>query len=112
MTSCSASFAGSTWTWRCGSRSPQIATWATPGTRSSRARTFQYASSDMSVRFTSSEVMPIFRIRLVADRAGIMNGGLAQVGSVAVIWLRRSATSCRARSSSVPASKNITMAES
>ena len=35
------SFAGSTCTCRCGSRSPQIATWATPGTRSSRARIFQ-----------------------------------------------------------------------
>ena len=44
-------------------------------------------------------------IRLVADSAGIMNGGLAHVGSVAVIWAIRSATSCRARSSSVPRSK-------
>ena len=44
-------------------------------------------------------------IRLVADRAGIRNGGLAQVGSVAVIWARRSVTSCRARSSSVPGLK-------
>ena len=44
-------------------------------------------------------------IRLVADSAGIMNGGLAQVGSVGVIWASRSATSCRARSSSVPRSK-------
>src|SRR5215210_5142858 len=45
-------------------------------------------------------------IRLVADRAGIMNGGLAQVGRVAVIWESRSATSWRARSSSVSREKN------
>ena len=44
-------------------------------------------------------------IRLVEDSAGIMKGGLAQVGSVAVIWPIRSATSWRARSSSVPRSK-------
>ena len=40
-TSYFASLAGSTCTWRWGSRSPQIATWATPGTLSSRALTFQ-----------------------------------------------------------------------
>ncbi len=34
---------------------------------------------------TSSDVIPIFMIRLVEDRAGIMNGGLAQVGRVEVI---------------------------
>ncbi len=60
----------------------------------------------MSVRLTVSEVRPIFMIRLVADRAGIMNGGLAHVGSVAVIWESRSATSWRARSSSVSREKN------
>src|SRR5215218_5668753 len=60
----------------------------------------------MSVRLTVSEVRPIFMIRLVADRAGIMNGGLAQVGRVAVIWESRSATSWRARSSSVSREKN------
>ncbi len=41
VTSCSSSSFGSTWTCRCGSRSPQIATWATPGTRSSRDLIFQ-----------------------------------------------------------------------
>ena len=41
VTSYSASFSGSTWTCRCGSRSPQIATCATPSTRSRRDRTFQ-----------------------------------------------------------------------
>ena len=66
----------------------------------------------MSVRFTVSDVMPIFMIRLVADSAGIMNGGLAQVGRVAVIWLSRSVTSWRARSSSVPRVKMSWMEDS
>ena len=35
---------------------------------------------------SSSEDIPIFMIRLVAESGGIMNGGLAQVGSVGVIW--------------------------
>ena len=55
---------------------------------------------------------PIFRIRLVEDSAGIMNGGLAQLGRVGVISARRSATSCRARSSSVPRPKINTIEDS
>ena len=62
-----------------------MATWATPGTRSSRDLTFQYAIVDMSIMLTLSELIPIFMIRLVDESAGIMKGGLAQVGSVAVI---------------------------
>ena len=42
---------------------------------------------------TTSDVRPIFMMRLVDDSAGIMNGGLAQVGSVAVTCAMRSATS-------------------
>ena len=41
-------------------------------------------------------------IRLVAESGGIINGGAAQVGSVGVTCARRSCTSWRARSSSVP----------
>ncbi len=48
---------------------------------------------ERSVRLISSEVSPILRIRLVEESGGIMNGGLAQVGSVVVIWAIRSATS-------------------
>jgi hypothetical protein len=44
-------------------------------------------------------------MRLVDDSGGIIHGGLAQVGSVGVIWAMRSWTSCRALSSSVPRSK-------
>jgi hypothetical protein len=47
----------------------------------------------MSIMLTSSEDRPIFMIRLVADSAGIMKGGLAHVGNVAVICPIRSATS-------------------
>src|SRR5918998_1128301 len=112
LTSCWTNFFGSTCTCRWGRRSPQMATWATPGTRNNRARIFQYAIVDMSVRFTVSEVSPIFMIRLVEDSAGIMNGGLAHVGRVAVIWASRSATSWRARSSSVPRPKISTMEDS
>jgi hypothetical protein len=61
---------------------PQMATCATPGTRSKRDRIFQYAMAERSVGLTVSEVRPIFMMRLVAESAGIMNGGLAQVGRV------------------------------
>jgi hypothetical protein len=44
-------------------------------------------------------------MRLVAESAGIMNGGLAQVGRVGVICERRSCTSWRAFNSSAPRSK-------
>ena len=45
------------------------------------------------MRLSSSDVTPIFMIRLVADSAGIMNGGLAQVGRSAVTCEIRSETS-------------------
>ena len=48
--------------------------------------------ADISIPFSSSEASPIFRIRLVAESDGIMNGGLAQVGSDGVSWAMRSAT--------------------
>ena len=66
----------------------------------------------MSIIETLSEDIPIFMIRLVEESAGIMYGGLAHVGSVAVIWLTRSATSWRARSSSVPCSKTSRIEDS
>ena len=42
------------------------------------------------MRFRSSDDSPIFMIRLVADRGGIMKGGLAQVGRVGVTCAMRS----------------------
>src|SRR6476659_6533958 len=82
-----------------------MATCATPGTRRRRDRIFQYAMAERSVGLTVSEVRPIFMMRLVAESAGIMNGGLAHVGRVGVICERRSCTSWRAFNSSAPRSK-------
>src|SRR5919107_4239740 len=50
---------------------------------------------DISLMFTSSEVIPIFMTRAVEDRGGIMKGGLAQVGRVGAAAVRRSCTNCR-----------------
>src|SRR6266508_3056173 len=66
----------------------------------------------MSIRDRLFEVSPTFMTRLVADRGCIMNGGLAQVGSVGVTVATRSCTSCRARSRSVPGSKMSTIDDS
>ncbi len=61
----------------------------------------------MSISDTSSDVSPIFRIRLVDESDGIMNGGLAHCGSWDVTPARRSCTSCRAWLRSVPRLKYI-----
>ena len=82
-----------------------MSTPATPGTRSRCWRIFQYEIDDSSMRSSSSDVMPIFMIRLVADSAGIIHGGLAQVGMFGDTCETRSCTSWRARVSSVPFSK-------
>ena len=70
-----------------------MSTAATPGTRNRRCLIFQYVTEDISTRFSSSEESPIFMIRLVAESGGIMNGGLAHVGSVGVTCAMRSCTS-------------------
>jgi hypothetical protein len=64
---------------------------------------------DRSSRSTVSDESPIFITRLVAESGCIMNGGLAQVGSVPVTPLMRSWTSWRALSRSVPGSKIISI---
>ncbi len=104
--------AGSTFTLSSCLRWPQIATFATPGTPSSRARMFQYAVMDRSSGASSSEDSPIFMIRLVADLGWMMTGGAAQLGNVEVIELTRSWTSCRASMRSVPGSKISSIDES
>src|ERR1044072_1879520 len=81
-TSCARSRAGSTCTCGILMRSPQIATLATPGTRSSLARIVQYAIIDMSVSGMVFDDTPIFMKRPVVDTGGIITGGAAQVGSV------------------------------
>src|SRR5918997_7143801 len=77
----------------------------TPGTRISRCLMVQYEMADISMRSILSELSPIFMMRLVADAAGIIHGGLAQVGMCGRTWATRSWTSWRALVSSVPFSK-------
>jgi hypothetical protein len=103
---------GSTSTWYCFRCSPQMATFATPGTRSRRALTFQYAIIERSVIGTVFEDMPIFRTRDVVDVAGMMNGGAAQVGSDGVTAVTRSWTSCRTFRRSVPGLKSSSIDDS
>src|SRR5690606_31686926 len=76
------------------------------------ARNTQQAWADLpwatvvsSRMFSSLEEMPIFIVRAVEERGGSMVGAAAQVGSVGVIWARRSCTSRRATIRSVPGSK-------
>jgi hypothetical protein len=66
----------------------------------------------MSISDTSSDDMPIFMTRLVAESGCIMNGGLAHVGRVGVTIATRSWTSWRASSRSDPGSKIITIDDS
>src|SRR5918994_2918505 len=56
---------------------------------------------DISLMFSSSEVIPIFMTRLVDDSGGIMKGGLAQVGKLGAVAVMRSCTNCRASYTSV-----------
>ncbi len=64
------------------------------------------------MRSISFELSPIFMIRLVADAAGIIHGGLAHVGMCGRTCATRSWTSWRARVSSVPFSKMSRIEES
>ena len=79
-----------------------MSTVAMPGTRSRRSRIFQYAIADMSMMSTVSERSPISIVRLVEESAGMIHGGLAQVGMFGSTSPTRSWTSCRARFSLVP----------
>ena len=103
---------GFTSTCICFRRSPQIATFATPGTPSSRARIFQYVVIDRSMSDMSFDDRPIFMIRLVAETGGIITGGAAQVGSVGATVLRCSWTSWRAVRKSAPRLNRSVMCES
>ena len=94
VTLCSRRRFGSIWIVGISMRSPQIGTFATPGTRIRRVLIFQYVVIDRSIRSRSGSVVvsPIFMTRLVAESGWIMNGGLAHVGSCGEIWEIRSAT--------------------
>src|SRR6478752_450049 len=103
---------GSTCTVIICSRSPQMATLATPGTRRMRARMVQYAIIDISSSESSFDDMPIFITRLVADNGGNMTGGAAQVGRLGVAVASRSWTNCRTCSRSVSGLKISWMLDS
>jgi hypothetical protein len=91
-----------TWSWR--SRWPQMATFATPDTPISRGRTVQRASTESSIKDSSLDDSPTIMTRLVDDSGWSIWGGLDTRGR-ACAWVRRSCTTCRARSRSVPGSK-------
>src|SRR5918994_3397258 len=88
-----------------------MATLATPSTRSNSCLIFQYATTDISLMFSSSEVIPIFMTRLVEERGGIIQGGLAQVGRLGDASDRRSCTNCRASYRSVSLLKRSSICE-
>jgi DNA-binding NarL/FixJ family response regulator len=85
---------------------------AGPGTRSSRARIVQYAVMDISMREWSFEVIPICMARPVAETGASITGGAAQVGSVGDTMARRSWTSWRSLSRSVPGLNKSSIEES
>src|SRR3977135_4658397 len=60
---CSRMVLGSTITWSCRSRCPQIATLATPGTPSSRGTIVQRERTDGSIGDTGLELSPMYRSR-------------------------------------------------
>ena len=88
-----------------------MATFATPGTPSSRGRIVQRARMDISIRETSFDESATISTRLADERGWSIAGGLDTFGS-ACAWVRRSATTCRARKMSVPGSKIRTMDDS
>src|SRR4051812_26909832 len=90
-------------------RSPQIAIFATPGTCMIRERIVQYAIIDISVSDMDLDVTPIFMNRPVTETGGMITGGAAQVGSDGSTVCMRSCTNWRARSSSVPGLKSISI---
>ncbi len=92
--------------------SPHIATLATPGTWSNRARMLKNAIFDRSRLLTVFEVMPTCMTRLVADTIGYRAGGAAHDGSDGDAAASRSCTSCRAWRTSVPCLKYRKIADS
>ena len=86
-------------------------TLATPGRPIKRGTIVQRASTDISIRDSSSEVSPISRTRFADETGLIMTGGFDTFGS-ANTSVRFSCTTCRARMMSVPFSKTSTIEDS
>ena len=95
---------GSTCTCSCLARSPQIDTFATPGTPSRRGTMVQRASTDIWIGDSDFESTPTISTRFVDDRGWRICGGLETFGR-ACACVKRSATTWRALKRSVPGSK-------
>ncbi len=102
---------GSTCTWSCRSRWPQIETFATPGTPRSFGRIVHRASTDISIGDTVVDESRIIMILLV-DATGCSICGVDDTFGSPAAWVRRSCTTCRACSRSVPESKISSIDES
>jgi hypothetical protein len=71
-----------------------MATFATPGTPSSRGWSVQRAITDFSIGVTSSEASENISRRLAEEYGWSITGGLEMFGNAAApIWVRRSWTS-------------------
>ncbi len=99
---------GSTSTWNCLSRWPQMATFATPGIAISLGLIVQRARVVRSICERTFDETPILSSRLVDDRGERITGGLATTGSRVASIASRSCTSWRARIRSAPSAKIIT----
>ena len=106
MTPLARSRSGSTSTWNCLSRWPQMATLATPGTDISFGRIVHRARIVRSCCDSVFDQTPIFITRLVEESGCRMTGGLATVGSCRASAATRSCTSCRTCRWSAPCSKD------
>ena len=84
---------GSTSTWSCRSRCPQIATFATPGTAISRGRIVHIATVVMSICDSVFDVRPIFIARLSDDSGDSRTGAFAIAGRPRLARASRSCTS-------------------
>ena len=102
VTPLSRSRSGSTSTWYCRSRWPQIATFATPGIDISRGRIVHFARRVRSICESVFDETPIFSSRLVDDSGERITGLFAAAGSRAASTASRSCTTCRAAIRSVP----------
>ena len=112
VTPAARSRSGSTSTWNCLSRWPQMATFATPGTLISFGRIVHRASTVISRWSRAADEMPIFITRLSDDSGCRMTGGRATAGSRPASAATRSCTYWRALWMSVPSWNSSTTDDS
>ena len=114
VTSASSRRCGSTKTCNCRSRKPQVETFATPSTPSSRGVITHLDRMDISIGVSSSDDSFTIATRPVEETGWIICGGFATCGrpAAATAWVRRSPTTWRASSTLVPGSKVMTTDES